>query len=82
MGMDSSFGCVLDMSDRLLFSADDVLKGRVDVERLTSRYVFVRGHIGRIFQTLAEALNYMAKFGWRAVAYGRGGVCLVERIKE
>lgn len=69
------------MSDRVYFSAKDVLKGRVDVENLTSRYVFVRGHVGEIFQTLAEALNYMWKFGWRAEAYGRGGVCLLERVE-
>ncbi|MFX1577762.1 MAG: hypothetical protein ACFFCF_11410 [Promethearchaeota archaeon] len=70
------------MSKLVYFSAKDVLKGHVDVEKLTSRYVFVRGNFGEIFQSLAKALNYMSKFGWRAVAYGRGGVCLLERIEN
>lgn len=76
-----TFGCVLGMSDRVYFSAKDVLKGKVDVGQLTSRYVFLRGHMGQIVETLAEALNYMAKFGWRAVGFSRG-VCLLERVEQ
>ena len=76
-----TFGCVLGMSDRVYFSAKDVLKGKVVVDQLTSRYVFMRGHMGQIAETLAEALNYMAKFGWRAVGFSRG-ICLLERVEQ
>ncbi|MFX1562740.1 MAG: hypothetical protein ACFFDP_05490 [Promethearchaeota archaeon] len=54
------------ISEKVHISVDDVLKGKIDVESLSSRYVFLyaRG-VRNVFEKLAEALNYMAKFGWR-----------------
>ena len=67
------------MSDRLEFSAGDVLKGRVDVESVDARYVLLRGGLMRT-KMFIEALNYVAKFGWRAVGFTQGYV-LLERVE-
>jgi hypothetical protein len=71
---------VVILSDRLVFSAKDVLKGRVDVERLTARYVFLRPGFS-YYKTGAKALNYVAKFGWRVVGFSNGW-CLLERVDQ
>ncbi len=54
------------MSDKVFFSAGQVLEGKVDVMALKSRFAFMRMDMGG-FNRLAEALEYMTKFGWRVV---------------
>jgi hypothetical protein len=52
-------------------SAKDVLSGKVDLNSLDSRYValYFRGFVTVGFlDTLLEAADYMAKFGWRLCA--------------
>lgn len=67
------------MSDRLVFSAKDVLKGKVDVQNLRARYVLLKPGFS-YYETIVRAINYMAKLGWRAVAFSHG-YCLLEKIE-
>ncbi len=68
------------MSDRLVVSVNDVLNGKVDVQNLRARYVLLKaGWSG--FETIVKAINYMAKFGWRAVGFSWGGYCLLEKVE-
>lgn len=72
------------MAERVILYAENVLEGKVDVEGLRSRYVFLESgkpsfRMDPVMETLIAALNYMTKFGWRAVSYSQG-ICLVERV--
>jgi hypothetical protein len=60
-------------------SVSDALKGRIDVQQLTARYVFLKSGLSR-YKTVAEAINYMAKFGWRPIGFLQAH-CLMERIE-
>ena len=56
----------------LIVAADDVLSGTVDLDGLDAMYVALRGSkmlTGDAFVRLLEAVNYMAKFGWRVRAW-------------
>ena len=69
-------GCVSEMSEKVYFSAGQVLEGKVDVMALKSRFVFIRSDMGG-FSRLAKALEYMTKFGWRVLGgYGNTIVML------
>jgi hypothetical protein len=63
------------MSDEFFFKVMDVLKGRVDVEQLSSRYVILHGVFSHV-KNMARAANYMAKFGWRVVGWSDGYLML------
>jgi hypothetical protein len=68
----------------VILYVEDVLEGKVDVEGLASRYVFLEPRTARfrmdpVMKAVIAALNYMAKFGWRVVSYSQG-VCLLERV--
>lgn len=55
------------MTTELIVSTNDVLSGKVDPNSLDTMYVALSypgmGH--RALERLLEAVNYMAKFGWR-----------------
>lgn len=69
------FCWMFDMSDEIFFKAKDVLNGRVDIERLSSRYVILHGMFSHV-KNMAKAANYMAKFGWRVVGWSSGYLML------
>ncbi len=74
-------GWVSKMSDRLVFSANDVVNGKVDVENLRARYVLLKPGLGFVsYGRIVEGINVMAKFGWRAVGFSRG-YCLLEKVE-
>ena len=64
-----------------LLKAKDLLQGKIQPEDLTSKYVFLipSGFTMNPFPQLAEALNFLAKFGWRAVGYSQRTI-LIEHI--
>lgn len=71
------------LAEEMIFNADDVLKGRVNLEAVTARYVVVYsiGLIGPatgIAKKLILAVNYMAKLGWRVAGYSANG-CIMEK---
>jgi len=64
------------MAAKAVFSADDVLKGKVDLDALDTSHVFVYGKgLGRM-EKLLEAVNVMVKFGWRARGINEQGILL------
>ena len=72
-----------DLSEQMVFSPETLLSGKVDVEALQSRYIFVMTSgfsQKKVAAKLGSALNYLAKYGWRAVSYA-DGVCLVEKVE-
>jgi hypothetical protein len=77
------------LAEELLLNADEVLKGRVDLEAVTARYVIVystgwivSGSGGeKLAKKLLLAVNYMAKFGWRVVGYS-GTACMMEKLER
>jgi len=56
------------MTPKLFISADDVLSGKVDPASLGAMYVGIY-HQAMVswgfYEKLLEAVNHMAKFGWR-----------------
>jgi hypothetical protein len=63
----------------VVVSADDALEGKVDLDGLDSRYVFVYGTGTSLWEALGYAIraaNYVAKFGWRACGVGDGGILM------
>jgi hypothetical protein len=71
------------MTEQFVVSVKDLVKGKVNPDELTAQYIIVEeGGWGRSLERFAEAINYMAKFKWRAigVAYSRGYMfCLMTR---
>ena len=72
-------GRCVKMSNRLVLSAKGVLKGKVDVQNIQARYVLLKPGFS-YYETIIRAINYMAKFGWRAVSFSRG-YCLMEKLE-
>jgi hypothetical protein len=75
---------VVEVAGSVLLRAEDVLAGKVDVAALPWRHVFLRARqfgpsLERPLERLVAAMDYMAKFGWRAVSYSEG-ICLLERV--
>ena len=53
---------------KFMISARDVLSGKIDLDSIDATYValFNTGIVTPgFFERLLEAVNYMAKFGWR-----------------
>jgi len=75
------------MAEELLFDADAVVNGRVNLAGVTARYVIVysTGWVVSVAGTaklagkLLLAVNYMAKLGWRVAGYS-GTACMMERV--
>jgi len=66
---------------KFVISASDVLSGKIDLDSIDATYVLVpiagmvtSGHL----EKLLEAMNYMAKFGWRLCAC-LGPNCIMEK---
>ncbi|MFX1475234.1 MAG: hypothetical protein ACFFCO_07155 [Promethearchaeota archaeon] len=61
-------------------SADSLLKGKAKPEDLTAKYVILyQSSFSQIWEKLTEAMNFLAKFGWRAVGYS-GHSILIEHM--
>ncbi len=68
------------MKEIFKVSASDLLKGKVKPEDLTPKYVFLYNNWFGILPwgKLAKAMNFLVKYGWRAVGYSKGAI-LIER---
>jgi hypothetical protein len=63
---------------KAVFSVDDVLKGKVDLDALDTSYVFVHsgGMAWKHGEKMIEAANVMLKFGWRVCGMNDFGILL------
>ncbi|MFX1299397.1 MAG: hypothetical protein ACFFAL_00470 [Promethearchaeota archaeon] len=66
------------MNEKVTFHDKDILSGKIDPDRIQSRYVFV--YASGLARTVAvntiKAANLMAKYGWRVVGITSWGVLL------
>ncbi|MFX1563532.1 MAG: hypothetical protein ACFFDP_09525 [Promethearchaeota archaeon] len=57
------------MEEEVAFPGTDILSGKIDPDRIQSRYVFLyrKGGPSNVPVDPIKAANLMAKFGWRVV---------------
>jgi hypothetical protein len=56
------------LTTKFFLSVSDVLSGRIDLDHIDATYVVVANTgilTAGFFERLMEAVNYMAKYGWR-----------------
>ena len=71
------------MSNTYSFDMKDVLDGKVQPDSIEPQYILV-GAKQLLPEKFMEGVNYMAKFGWRPVGYGKEEwyfQCLMERVE-